>query len=383
MVGKGPGFTRNTCFGRYLTLVLGAIGFETFREMDLSKPRGRKSGAPTMIDVAHTAGVSIATVSAFINGSANVSAELMLRIESAIREIGYRRNAAARSLKTGATHTIGLTVADIRNPFFTDVVAIVQDVLNRAGFAVMLCSSDEDTAKQDEQIRLLLERMVDGLIIGPAGEDEVTRRLVRSTRKPVVLIDRMIAGLGVDAVVLDNRAAVLEAIQYLLGLGHRRIGYISGAAGTATGHDRLEGYRAALANAGITPDPGLVRDGRFREADGYRAAMELMTLPERPTALFSANNLMVIGAMRAIRDLGLSCPGDVSVACMDDFPWADVFSPRLTTVAQPVKAIGEQAASLLLNRLAGNAPPEPLVLTLRGQLIIRSSCAAPTVRQSA
>ena len=333
-----------------------------------------------MIDVARGADVSIATVSAFLNGTSNVSPELTQRIEASIREIGYERNAIARSLKTGATHTIGLTVADIRNPFFTDVVAVIQNVLNRAGYAVMLCSSDEDTAKQDDQIKLLLDRSVDGLIIAPAGEDETMRRLVKSTRKPVVLIDRMIEGLGVDAVVLDNCAAVFEAVQYLIGLGHGRIGYISGSVSTTTGFDRLQGYKRALGVAGLPYNPDLIREGHFREADGYRAAMELMSLPQPPTALFSANNLMVIGAMRAIRDMGRSCPGDISVASMDDFPWADVFSPMLTTVAQPVEAIGQQAARLLLDRLAGKAS-DPQVLTLRGRLIVRNSCM-PLARAS-
>lgn len=333
-----------------------------------------------MIDVAEAAGVSIATVSAFLNATSNVSPELKQRIETAIAAIGYERNAVARSLKTGATHTIGLTVADIRNPFFTDVVATIQNVLNRAGFAVMLCSSDEDTAQQDEQIKLLLERMVDGLIIAPAGDDEMMRRLIRSTRKPVVLVDRMIEGLGVDAVMLDNTEAVFGAIRYLTGLGHRRVGYISGTPGTTTGRDRLEGYRNALAAAEIPLDPALIRQGNFREADGYRAAMQLMTMPEPPTALFSANNLMVIGAMKAISDLGLVCPMDVSIASMDDFAWADVFSPKLTTVAQPVEAIGEQAARLLLDRLSGIAPAEPQILTLRGRLIVRNSCMPLSAR---
>jgi LacI family transcriptional regulator len=329
-----------------------------------------------MIDVAEAAGVSIATVSAFINGTANVSAELTQRIEAAIRSIGYERNAIARSLKMGATHTIGLTVADIRNPFFTDVVATIQQVLNKAGYAVMLCSSDEDTGKQDEQIKLLLDRMVDGLIIAPAGEDEVMRRLVKATRKPVVLIDRICDGLDIDAVILDNARAVADGTSYLVGLGHRRIGFLSGPAGTSTGRDRLAGYREALAANGIAFEPALVREGSFREADGYRAAMQLLTMPDKPTALFSANNLMVIGAMRAIADLSLSCPADISVACMDDFPWADVFSPRLTTVAQPVEAIGEQAASLLLDRLQGRAGNEPRRLVLQGRLMVRDSCLA-------
>jgi len=356
-----------TAFGNGVT--------KRFGKMDEIRRRRTKSSAPTMIDVAQAAGVSIATVSAFLNGTSNVSRELTQRIEAAIREIGYERNAIARSLKTGATRTIGLTVADIRNPFFTDVVATIQQVLNKAGYAVMLCSNEEDTEKQDEQIKLLLDRMVDGLIIAPAGEDEIMKRLVTSTRKPVVLLDRVCDGLDIDAVILDNARAVEDATNYLLGLGHRRIGYISGPPGTSTGRDRLTGYRAALDAAGVGYSPELVREGNFREADGYRAAMELLTLPDRPTAIFSANNLMVIGAMRAIRDMGFSCPTDISVASMDDFAWADVFSPRLTTIAQPVEAIGEQAARLLLERLQGKAPAEPRRLVLHGRLMVRNSCA--------
>lgn len=328
-----------------------------------------------MIDVAEAAGVSIATVSAFLNGTTNVSPELTQRIEKAIREIGYERNSIARSLKIGSTRTIGLTVADIRNPFFTDVVATIQQVLNAAGYAVMLCCNEEDKAQQDDQIKLLLDRMVDGLIIAPAGEDEIMRRLLTTTRKPAVLIDRVCDGLDVDAVILDNQKAVADATYYLIGLGHRRIGYVSGSPNTSTGRDRLAGYAEALSTSGIGYSAELVREGNFREADGYRAAMQLLALPDRPTALFSANNLMTIGAMRAIRDMGLACPADISVACMDDFPWADVFSPRLTTVAQPVEAIGEQAANLLLERLQGRAPSHARQLVLHGSLKIRNSCS--------
>lgn len=328
-----------------------------------------------MIDVAQVAGVSVATVSAFINGTSNVSPELAQRIEAAIGAIGYQRNAIARSLKIGSTRTIGLTVADIRNPFFTDVVATIQQVLNKAGYAVMLCSNDEDTAKQDDQIKLLLDRMVDGLIIAPAGEDEIMKRLVTTARRPVVFIDRICDGLDIDAVVLDNLKALFDVTTYLLGLGHRRIGYLSGPSDTTTGRDRLAGFRRAFEEAGVPFTAELVRDGNYREADGYRAAMQLLTLPERPTAIVSANNLMVIGAMRAIRDTGLSCPADISVASMDDFPWAEVFSPQLTTVAQPVEAIGEQAAGLLLDRLQGRAPDQARKIVLQGRLVIRNSCA--------
>jgi LacI family transcriptional regulator len=327
-----------------------------------------------MLHVAAAARVSVATVSAVFNGTAPVSPALTARIEAAIKEIGYKRNAIARSLKLGKTRTIGLTVADITNPFFTDVVAVIQEVLHRAGYAVMLCCNDENIETQDEQVQLLLDRMVDGLIIAPAGDDANLERILQGTNVPVVLIDRACDGVETDAVTLDNQRAVFDATTYLLHLGHRRVGYISGPLDTSTGRDRLAGYRGALEAAGIAFENQLVRFGNFREAEAYKAAMQLLTLSERPTAIFSANNLMVIGVMKAIRDIGLCCPEDISVACFDDFPWADVFRPQLTTVAQPVRAIGEQAAQLMLDRLAGGSEGGPRRLVLQGRLMVRSSC---------
>ncbi|SFK61288.1 transcriptional regulator, LacI family [Mesorhizobium albiziae] len=327
-----------------------------------------------MLHVAAAARVSVATVSAVVNGTAAVSPALTARIEAAIKEIGYKRNAIARSLKLGKTRTIGLTVADITNPFFTDVVAVIQEVLHRAGYAVMLCCNDENIETQDEQVQLLLDRMVDGLIIAPAGDDANLERILQGTNVPVVLIDRACDGVETDAVTLDNQRAVFDAATYLLHLGHRRVGYISGPLDTSTGRDRLAGYRGALEAAGIAFEDQLVRFGNFREAEAYKAAMQLLTLSERPTAIFSANNLMVIGVMKAIRDIGLSCPEDISVACFDDFPWADVFRPQLTTVAQPVRAIGEQAAQLMLDRLGGGSEGGPRRLVLQGRLMVRSSC---------
>jgi LacI family transcriptional regulator len=336
--------------------------------------KSRKSGAPTMLHVAEAARVSVATVSAYINGTTTVSQELSARIEQAIREIGYKRNAIARSLKIGTTRTIGLTVPHITNPFFTDVVSVIQQAFDRAGYAVMLCCTDEDLSNQDEQIRLLLDRMVDGLIIARVGDGAYLRETVERANVPVVLLDREVDGVDSDRVVLDNHQAVFEAITYLLDLGHRRIGYITGAFNITPMRDRMTGYHEALLRGGLDFDQSLVRSGDLHEADGYTAAMQLLSLHDRPTAIFSANNPMVVGAMKAIRDLGLSCPEDVSVICFDDFPWADVFNPQLTTIAQPVQAIGEQTASLLLDRLNGNREAPSRRLVLKGRLMVRNSC---------
>jgi LacI family transcriptional regulator len=345
---------------------------------DTERKKPRKSTAPTMLHVAEAARVSVATVSAVVNGTATVSRELTERIEQAIRDIGYKRNAIARSLKMGTTHTIGLTVPHITNPFFTDVVSVIQQAFDRAGYAVMLCCTDEGLDNQDDQIRLLLDRMVDGLIVARVGDNAKFKALVDGTNVPVVLIDRVCEGVDTDTVTLDNRRAVFDAVSYLTNLGHRRIGYISGSFAISPMSERIAGYREALQAAGIQPEDELVRLANFHELDGYKAAMQLLSLHDRPSAIFSANNPMVVGAMKAIRDLGLSCPEDISVACFDDFPWADVFRPQLTTVAQPVQAIGEQAANLMLDRLAGKIDDAPRKLVLQGRLIVRNSCRPHT-----
>jgi LacI family transcriptional regulator len=339
-----------------------------------NRQRSRKSGGPTMLDVARAAEVSVATVSAVVNGTGIVSPKLTARIEDAIRAIGYKRNAIARSLKMGTTRTIGLMVADITNPFFTDVVAVIQAVLLRAGYAVMLCCNDEDPEIQNDQIRLLLDRMVDGLIVSPAGNGAALREVLTGANVPVVLIDRVCDGFETDAVVLDNHQAAFEATSYLIRLGHRRIGYVSGSLDTSTGRDRLAGYREALDAAGVSVQEDLMRLGHYREAEAHHAAAQLLTLPEPPTAIFAANNLMVIGVMKAVRDADLSCPADVSIACFDDFPWSSVFKPQLTTITQPVQEIGEQAARMLLDRLAGGHDGAPRHIMLRGALTIRESC---------
>jgi len=356
------------------------VGLAKWERLNVSKmtvsgrKKQRKSTAPTMLHVAEAARVSVATVSALLNGTATVSPELTQRIEQAIRDIGYKRNAIARSLKMGTTRTVGLTVPHITNPFFTDVVSVIQQAFDRAGYAVMLCCTDEDLNTQDEQIRLLLDRMVDGLIVARVGDGGILKGLVEDANVPVVLLDRLCEGVDTDAVVLDNQRAVFDAITYLLDLGHRRIGYITGTSDISPMHDRMTGYREALQAAGLPVAEELVRSGNFHEIDGYNATMQLLSLHDRPSAIFSANNPMVIGTMKAIRDIGLSCPEDISVACFDDFPWSDVFAPQLTTVAQPVQAIGEQAANLLLDRLAGNRDAPPRKLVLKGRLMIRNSC---------
>jgi LacI family transcriptional regulator len=352
--------------------------------MPESKPkRRRKPSGPTMAAVAEKAGVSIFTVSAVVNGTAQVSDERRLRVEQAIEAIGYKHNAVARSLKTGRTLTIGVVVGDITNPFYTDVVAVIQQELHRSGYAVMLCCNDRSAELQAEHISLLRNRMVDGLIISPVGNDEQLQAALEGARIPVVLVDRTLRDNRYDAVVLDNKAAVTEAMQYLLSLGHRRIGFISGNPATYTGRHRLEGYRASLKAAGIPIEDDLCQLGGFRAEEAYTAALRLLTGPNPPTAIFPANNLMMIGAMKAVRDLGLTCPDDVSVVGFDDFPWAEAFIPQLTTIAQPVRQIGEESVRLLVERLGEKSKPvAPRRVQLKGELKVRTSCRPLVARKA-
>jgi LacI family transcriptional regulator len=327
-----------------------------------------------MMAVAEEAKVSIFTVSAVLNGTSVVSDERRERVEKAIRATGYKRNAVARSLKIGRTQTIGVVIGDITNPFYTDVVAAIQDVLYRAGYGVMLCCNERDVTLQEDHIAVLRDRRVDGLIISPTGEDSHLRKALEQTHLPVVLVDRILSRFDCDAVILDNRSAVRSLMRYLLSLGHRRIGFVSGLFGSFTGRERLSGYYEALKEAGITREAGLVQVGNFRIDEAYDATLRMMTLAKPPTAIISANNQMVIGVMKALNHLKLSCPEDISVAGFDDFPWADAFRPQLTTIAQPVRAIGEQAAHLLLERLAGQARGKGRRVVLVGELKVRGSC---------
>lgn len=340
----------------------------------------------TMADVARLARTSVATVSAIVNGSARVSPELAARVRAAIAEVGYRPDGIARSLKKGATQTIGLLVTDITNPFFTAVVRSVEATAQARGYSVILCNSDEDLKEERTYLDLLRTRRVDGLILVPSGGGGDYAGLAGDVKVPVVFVDRSVPGVAVDTVTVDNSRAVEAAVEYLLRLGHRRIGFITGLPHLSTSAERLKGYRRALRKAGVAVDPDLVRQGDFRQEGALQATQSLLALRPRPTALFAANNLMAIGAMLALRAAGLDCPAEVSFACFDDFEWAGAFHPRLTVLRQPTAEIGRRAMELLLERLTpgknGTAPPHRLVL--RAELVVRDSCAPPRgVRVSA
>lgn len=348
------------------------IGCDSGLEQD--RPVG--SNIVTVYDVARRAGVSPTTVSHVLNGTRPVSDDLRARVLAARDELGFEPSAVARSLKVRRSNTIGLVVADIANPFFPAVVRGVEDVAQGAGYTVIVGNSDEDPDKEVEYLRVLYARRVDGLILAPTGQrHQYLQRLARANF-PLVFVDREVPDLGVSSVVVDSETATRNAVRHLINLGHRRIAMVSGRPRISSAVDRIRGYREALDWAGIPVDERLNVSGGARADEARAAAEALLDLDPPPTAFFVANNMMTIGVMRAVRARGLRVPQDVAVVGFDDFEWADVFEPRLTTVAQPTYDLGRVAAEMLLEKIDGSRDGHPEHRVLACHLVIRDSCGA-------
>ncbi len=332
----------------------------------------------TMKDVARVAKVSVATVSSALSGASYVSPELKDRVGAAVRELGYAPNSIASGLKRGTTRVIGLIVPDITNPFFTELIQSVQRGARQAGYSVLLCDSEWDVERELSLIRMMRAHLAAGTILCPTGTDGCYDTILDAIG-PMALVT-VDSGLpptvGFDAVQLDNGLAGRLATRHIIAAGHRRIGMMTGPSHLLTARGRLDGFLAAMRDAGIAPDPELIRDGGFCEDGAFRACQDLLAMVSQPTAIFVANNQMLIGVMRAVAAAGLSCPRDISVAAIDDFPWAVAFTPSLTTVRQPVTRMAAAALDMLLARLAGRAT-EPRRLVVDPELVVRNSCAPP------
>lgn len=338
----------------------------------------------TIKDVARLAGVSPSTVSRVIRKSGYVSPQTRNTVLDAIEQLGYHPNAVARSMTQQRTHTLGVVISDIANPFFPSVVRGLDDVAHSNGYQLIVCNSDEDPTKEREAVQVLLSRQVDGLIVASTGG--ALQDLSRAMRNgiPVVLLDRLLRVPGADAVGIDNAEAAAMAVRHLLELGHRRIGIILGPPHVHTSKSRLAGYLKALKEYGIEPDPELQRHGDFKEAGGYAETQALLGLKEPPTALFTTNNLTTTGALLALREAGISIPQEMALVGFDDIPWARVVRPSLTVVEQPTYLLGTTAAQLLFARLRRReTSPLGRVVELQANLVVRESCGAkiPTGRQ--
>ena len=338
--------------------------------------------AVTIREVAQAAGVSVATVSRVVSGSSHhVRPDTRRRVMGAVTRLRYHPNLVARGLKKRVTHTVGLIVPDISNPFFPAIARGIEDVASRAGFGVLLCNTYEDLAKERAYLNLLDHRMVDGMIFATVGANTTHLRMLRRRGVPAVLIARVPEGVGIDAVLVDNRRGTREATEHLLHLGHRHIAFIGGPPTLPDAIERRAGYEEALVAAGIAVAPVLIRDGGFRAEGGAAAVEVLLEQPLPFTAIVAANDLMAIGAMEKLRRRGRRIPEDVAIVGFDDITFASLVEPRLTTVAQPKYRMGRLAMERLLD-LLGGGDRTPRRLVLEPKLVVRESCGARLRRRS-
>ncbi|MCA0045488.1 LacI family transcriptional regulator [Mesorhizobium sp. B283B1A] len=336
---------------------------------------------PTMAEVARRAGVSVSTVSHVINHTRFVSPEKARLINDAIAAMGYQPNELARSLKVASTNSVGLAISAISNPYFTDIICAVEAECARLGLMVFLSDTQEDPDRELSVVRAFHQRRVDGVILAPSGSPQRAIDYLAEKKLPCVLIDRF-ADQRFDQIGVENETAMRALIDHVASFGHKRIGYIAGQPGLATTRERIEAFRASLTANGLECLPHYVSPENVDTASATASTHAILSLPSSPTALVTGNNMTTIGAVRAIRERGLSIPGDLSLAGFDDFEWADCFEPRLTLVAQPCTEIGRQAATLLCARIASSGL-EPQAVRLQATLQVRQSCAGPTPIMSA
>ncbi len=324
----------------------------------------------TIKDIAKEAGVSIATVSRALSGSDYVREETKIKILDLCNKLGYKLE--EKKTKRTCTKVVGLIVTDVTNPFFTEVVRGIEDTLSSMEYSLILCNSDENIEKEKEYFRVLESKKVDGIILTPAGGSH--KYIFRYLKKniPIVLLDRLIEEVELDAVIIDNVYGAYEGVKHLIEQGYRNIGMITGPLSVMTSKERLEGYKKALEEAGIPVKDNFIENGEYTQEGGYKATKKLL-LKKEIDALFIANNVMTKGALHAISELNIDVPKDLGIVGFDEIDLAPLLKCPLTTIAQPTYLIGVNAAQLLLRRLQGKGKKDKEIVILKPQIILRES----------
>jgi LacI family transcriptional regulator len=331
----------------------------------------------TIKDVARHAGVSAMTVSRVINSSPSVSPDTRSRVEQSIAELGYIPSRLARGLSAQRTGTLALIVPDVANPFFTLIVRGSEDVARRAGYRLLLCDTRADLELEREVIDEMIAHRVEGILIAPVSDRsrEHLRRLVRYG-VPFVLVDRTVPGIDVDTVLGDSAGGAQQLVEHLIALGHQRIGMITESGAVSTARDRRHGYETAMASAGLDVDPALVVESSV-DPDGGREGMgQLLELEQPPSAVFTVNNLVALGAIEAVRATGRDVPDDVALVCFDDIEYASRLHPFLTVMEQPAEMFGTLGTQLLLERIQNRVGARGRTVVLPAQFVVRRSCGA-------
>lgn len=329
----------------------------------------------TIRDVAEYAKVSKATVSRYLNGSLALPPETSERIDAAIAALNYRQNSLARRLSLGSSETIGLAMPDVANPFFAEIADEVELAASEHGYGLSLCITRNQFDRESLYIGWLDTQHLDGLILVSNRPDDGSLRNLIGTRGNIVLIDEDIPGADVPKVFVDNVQGGYLATRHLLAAGHRRIAHVSGPRGLFTVQERCEGYRRALAEAGIAFDESLVRFGSYERHFGATALTGLLELPSPPTAVFAASDYLAVGMLELLRDRAINVPADMSIVGFDDMEFASLLMPPISTLRQSARELGRKGVDLLLARLTGDVPA--VVERLPVRLIERASVAPP------
>ncbi len=327
---------------------------------------------PTILDVAKRAGVSKSTVSHVLNSTRFVEEGTRQQVLQAIAQLDYHPSAVARSLTTKRTGTIGMVVSDATNLFFAEILLGVQDILV-GNYGVIICNTDETLEREAELLEMLLRHRVEGIIAASTSQKWGVLAEAEVRRTPVVFVDRSFGNGQGPFVGVDNQQGAYLGTKHLIACGHRKIGIVAGFQRLSTMRQRLAGFRQALCEQGVpVKDEWIVESALSIEA-GREATHKLLSLPDRPTALFVNNNLLSLGTLLAIQDIQLHCPQEIALVAFDDHPWAAVSNPPLTVVRQPARQIGQEAAQMLLMLLNGEPLTEPSVI-LPCELVLRQSC---------
>jgi LacI family transcriptional regulator, repressor for deo operon, udp, cdd, tsx, nupC, and nupG len=326
-----------------------------------------------IVDVAKRASVSTATVSRVLSKPGAVKEATTQKVLKAIEDLNYQPNILARQLRRLITNTILVVVPDITNPFFSNVLRGIKSVATTNGYQVLLGDTGNDVELENGYLNILQQKKADGMILLTARmEPHIIEEATKSF--PIVLACEYIEGSSIPTVSIDNISGARKATEYLIKLGHKRIGCITGPLNVVLGRDRLKGYYQAMTQKGLDVEPVLIQEGDFTYESGFNLMMKFLALGEWPTAIFAANDEMAMGAIKALKSKGIKVPDDISIIGFDDIRFASIFEPTLTTIAQPAFAIGVNAMELLIKFINKEEIKRQQII-LEDHLIVRESCS--------
>ncbi len=326
----------------------------------------------TIKDVAKETGLSIATISKYLNGG-NVLENNKTAIENAIIKLGFKVNEMARGLKTNRTKTVGVLIPNLENIFCTSIISNIENILLQDGYSTIICDYKENPKLESEKFNFLLNKMVDGIVVMPFSGIEIQVKEALEKEIPVVLIDRLIKEINCDAVLVDNLNASYDAVEQLIMRGHKRIAIIVGPEDIYTAQERLKGYIRVHEDYNMEIDKQLIKYGDYHIQSGYNLFDELMHIKPCPTAVYVTNYEMTLGAIMAINEKNIKIPEQLSFIGFDNLELARVVKPALSVVVQPMQLIGETAAQILLKRLKGDQSGFPALFRLKAEVLIKES----------